>query len=365
LATLKDLHLQDDLLYLILLGPGYGESILVRVPPNHWLVVDSFTVPIRAKPAVNGPLVVLKQFGAQPSLLVLTHQHEDHTAGFAELVELSPPECLVACTDKFKAVSPNAPRSQDCEQHRRLGNNIEAMNAVQDCWKDQPDKRFVLEAKKTCNLGEAKVTVLHPSQEFLADKQPTNQNELSSPLLLEWKDLRLLLGADLEKHWPSAEKSAPNLHDHQAFKVSHHASQNGLDPVLFGEAGRGSSQRQWWATPWSRNGGLPNFSDGHGPSQILQHIDKLFLTSLPFKSNPVSAPPRQATRASLLSRDSPLGAIEPLPGGIQMSALSPPEDSSVESAWICGGFSQEGKLASLHCGDSAVTVVESEDCLKQ
>lgn len=34
--------LRDDLLYVFVLGPGIGESILIRTPGGGWLVIDSF-----------------------------------------------------------------------------------------------------------------------------------------------------------------------------------------------------------------------------------------------------------------------------------------------------------------------------------
>ena len=33
--------LDEGRLYIFVFGPGYGESVAVRVPPDEWLVIDS------------------------------------------------------------------------------------------------------------------------------------------------------------------------------------------------------------------------------------------------------------------------------------------------------------------------------------
>ena len=33
--------LDEGRLYVFVFGPGYGESVAVRVPPDEWLVIDS------------------------------------------------------------------------------------------------------------------------------------------------------------------------------------------------------------------------------------------------------------------------------------------------------------------------------------
>lgn len=52
----------------------------------------------------------------------------------------------------------------------------------------------------TRSTRDAKVTVLHPDQELVdvasVGTPPDDPNELASPLLVEWNDVRLLLGSD-------------------------------------------------------------------------------------------------------------------------------------------------------------------------
>jgi hypothetical protein len=53
-------NLAPDRLHLFVIGPGFGESIVIRVPPDHWLVVDSCKPGERA-----AALEVVGRYGGQ------------------------------------------------------------------------------------------------------------------------------------------------------------------------------------------------------------------------------------------------------------------------------------------------------------
>lgn len=76
--------LNPQLLHFFVLGPGLGESIVVRTPAGHWIVVDSHST-------VSGgilPVHVLDRYGVeQIEILVLTHPDEDHYKGMADLCD--------------------------------------------------------------------------------------------------------------------------------------------------------------------------------------------------------------------------------------------------------------------------------------
>lgn len=74
-----------------LFGPGYGESVLVHVGHNDWLVVDS-CVPRGSK--VPAALSYLESIGVDPAegvkLIVASHWHDDHVRGLSEIYRSSP-----------------------------------------------------------------------------------------------------------------------------------------------------------------------------------------------------------------------------------------------------------------------------------
>src|SRR5690348_10401793 len=75
--------LKADLFHVVLFGPGYGESIAVRVPPDRWIIVDSLRFGAERNPALE----LLISAGARWSCLVLSHPHDDHAQGFPSLVD--------------------------------------------------------------------------------------------------------------------------------------------------------------------------------------------------------------------------------------------------------------------------------------
>ncbi|MCA8237300.1 MBL fold metallo-hydrolase [Burkholderia cenocepacia] len=78
-----------------LLGPGYGESVVIHATNNFWLVVDS-CVPANTQSAAA--VSYLNSIGvdlANVRFVVATHWHDDHVRGLAQVVEMSPNAKLV------------------------------------------------------------------------------------------------------------------------------------------------------------------------------------------------------------------------------------------------------------------------------
>src|SRR4051794_17390938 len=78
-------RLAGNRLHVIVFGPGYGESIAVHVPDGGWLVCDSLSGTGQSSgfvPAVE----LLGQRDESAAMLLLTHPHDDHVAGFDRLV---------------------------------------------------------------------------------------------------------------------------------------------------------------------------------------------------------------------------------------------------------------------------------------
>ncbi len=83
---------RDCEIELTLLGPGYGESILIHIGDGKWVIVDSFP-DSDERPVALG---YLEEIGVDPAqavvLIVATHWHDDHIRGISQLVE----RCSVA-----------------------------------------------------------------------------------------------------------------------------------------------------------------------------------------------------------------------------------------------------------------------------
>ena len=71
-----------------LFGPGYGESVLVHLGFNDWLIVDSCVARGSAVPA---PTAYLEGIGVDPAiavkLVVASHWHDDHVRGLSVVLK--------------------------------------------------------------------------------------------------------------------------------------------------------------------------------------------------------------------------------------------------------------------------------------
>jgi metal-dependent hydrolase (beta-lactamase superfamily II) len=90
LASTKSLNdpPSSETIEVSLFGPGYGESCLIHIGWNDWLVIDSCK---DQRSGVNPVLDYLGRIGANPAdcvkLIVASHAHDDHIAGLSQIVE--------------------------------------------------------------------------------------------------------------------------------------------------------------------------------------------------------------------------------------------------------------------------------------
>jgi metallo-beta-lactamase superfamily protein len=76
-----------DELEVSVFGPGLGESIAAHVGDDEWIVVDSCKDPDTGRPASLQYLEVLGiDIGSRVKLVVVTHWHDDHMRGAAEIL---------------------------------------------------------------------------------------------------------------------------------------------------------------------------------------------------------------------------------------------------------------------------------------
>ena len=153
--------LAADALHVFVFGPGTGELVAVRAPPNDWLIVDGCGVG-RTK---YGP-ALLGYYGATPRFVALTHPHRDHAVGIADVV------------DEFTQGPPGAwpqigllwptPRDRvtmrDLQAYFRGGVVEDALSAIRDRWRRHPACRWNLDVGTSTQLGSATITVLSPER---------------------------------------------------------------------------------------------------------------------------------------------------------------------------------------------------------
>jgi beta-lactamase superfamily II metal-dependent hydrolase len=296
-------------------GGKIGESIVVRLPGDHWGVVDNYT-PTLKDPQSNPTMRFLDERGVKHlSFLCLTHPHDDHYRGMSALLERFDPDRVwifgamthrdlyskVAEVIRLKAYSTNL-ANHESENADEL---VKILDCIRDKYADRERsprldvRRLQLEQPlmelpttpcvKITSIGasggqvmayEKTLASCFDGQDgFLADRVPrVNHNLISGGLLVEYGDARIVLGGDIEKEaWQDTVTAlAPQQRlRSQLVKVSHHGSTNGCCNDLWEQL---SPQKTAIAviTPYSSKG-LPS---AEGLGHISAHANRILAVSV-------------------------------------------------------------------------------------
>lgn len=304
-----------DEVEVTVIGPNYGESILVHIGDQRWIIVDSTTRPGNAEAA---SLEYLRSLGLNPEncveLVVITHWHDDHVRGIVQTIDI--------CKNAAVAI----PSTFTTEEFRKFlaahtdtlpskfGTGVDEILGIFSRMRTRKvnhlaiaDKRLLNVVSTSTSHGKcAEVWALSPSSFQVTESMgkmavlipglgqtkrravPSGKNDHSVALWVSVGDDCILLGADLEDTidhragW-SAVVASTNRPQGQAsiFKVPHHGSQNGHNASVWQQMLCANPHAI--LTPWNRASKLPTQND-------LQRINSL-------TSNVhLTAPPADLTR---------------------------------------------------------------------
>jgi hypothetical protein len=341
-VTLEELSFDDRLLHLVVFGPGFGESIALRIPPGRWLIVDS----LRRQDVgtdFNRALELLRLHAARPAAIALTHPHADHGQGFLQLLDARETESPVGCALPFLTPPPQRRRSSDAATARDTGTVQAVLNRIADLWRREPASRWVLGAGNKVGVGDGVVQTLHPPRD-----EPVRRdlNRSSSPMLVRWQACDVLLGADLTRPgWrliESKSKLAARLPAANVLKASHHGSRNAQHRVAIGVPP--AVDRPVIVTPFNKGHQLPNYADDHGIEQLLRCNAAVGVTSVAAQVRG-----RRTPRAQMLPPREHFG------NDLVLSYEGPTTPPA--NAWIAVSLSADGQIAQAGWGDAAGIVV--------
>lgn len=347
-------NLDPDLLHLVVFGPGFGESVLVRVPPDAWLVVDCLRQ--RGGTQEDVPAASLLDIqGSSAAAVVLTHPHLDHADGLPHVLDRRVPGGPVGClATNFEP--PERWRGNPDSERELAGAGTEAaLQRIFDIWEQEPEARWDLTTDVSRPLGDGNVCVVHPpANRAVALARGSDPNRASSPLLIEWGDARVLLGADLPNvEWrrvPQSFARSASLATTPVLKVAHHCSGKAQHEVAIGRSPR--TRRACLATPWTKGAKarrLPRFEPDEGVDVLLRIVDEILLSSMP---NPYDlARGQRLTRAVAESSRQQERVGEEL---ILDREAAPP---AVTDAWVHVALARSGDVEAVRLGPAAVTLV--------
>lgn len=243
------------------LGPGYGESVVVHLGNGEWLIVDS-CVDAEDPQKSAAPLRYLRQLGVQAEsavkFIVVSHWDDDHVKGIAEVVEACPNADFISSTvfskEKFTcfveamAVGSSKTDGGNVENIHRVLQLLEARNkpikvstpARQLC--SNPVIRCWSPSDLDANVFLEYLAQMHPSAgEGLRKAIPSKPNLASVVLTIEWPDSSVLLGADMEyssnnqRGWGAivSEVEKIGVKPGELVKIPHHGSATGHDERMW------------------------------------------------------------------------------------------------------------------------------------
>lgn len=302
-------------LSIVVCGPGFGESLVIRAeadPAPLWAVVDSARRE-RASATVNPAQALLTEQRATPRLVVLTHSHLDHSSGMAEIVDGVRPDATVACVEPLLSPpSPHAPAEDPDDRVAVQRSQTELTHtAISEAWAAGVAKWSTIQPT-SFTLGGWTLTVLHPDARAVAEavkryaaSRPVKLNDLSASLLIERDDIALVLGADSEQAaWSAVEgRLGPrHLRHTRPVKASHHGSTTGIHRVLIDQLTLDASRDQV-VTPFPSSGTLPRFDPGEGAERLVRAAGRLQLTAMPVDLIPTGGPVTLTTVRGALERE--------------------------------------------------------------
>ncbi len=289
-------------------GPGYGESSVIHVGANNWIIIDSC---IDAESKQPASLQYLRSIGVDPSavkLVIITHWHDDHIRGISSVVEKCSEArvCVSAALSKPEFLASVLP--YDERPGIVVGSGASEISKVLEIIRRQgktairafADKRLMsLPPEETGHGLPCEIWALSPSDEQfdrslkeVAKLAPEvratkirapdlGPNHLSVVTWVSVGESALLFGADLEEYsgpllgWSAIINSTarPSGKAH-FFKIPHHGSRNGHHDRVWSEILIANADSV--LTPWNRNEGLPTKEDVH---RICNLTNSAFSTS--------------------------------------------------------------------------------------
>jgi len=276
---------KDDQIEVTLLGPGYGESVLVHLGQGKWLIVDSCIDSRTSEPAA---LSYLKSIGIDFEqsvvLIVATHWHDDHVRGISKVLS----SCTNAkfCTSSALTKEEFLTYIYSFDKNNMISNSsgTSEFSQVLDILKTRtPIKAlmnrriFHIPAQASPPRTECSVWTLSPSDQqvdhflsSLADLIPSAKttkyravepsdikNNLSIVTLIQIGEDSILLGGDLKETsdsktgWSVIIESAERPQEKASvYKVSHHGSLNAHNDEIWNKLL--SAQPHAIMTPFNR-----------------------------------------------------------------------------------------------------------------
>ncbi len=340
--------LGHNVIEVTVIGPSYGECILLHIGNGSWIIVDS-CLNAESHPAA---LAYLHYMGLDPSevvhLIVTTHWHDDHIRGMGKLVEVCGKATFccagVLGANEFRA----AVGAMASHPMSKTSSGMQELYEVFSLLATRASKPiFAIANRRIFNRDGCEVWSLSPFDKefglFLQEIgrlrpqeretkrriQTLTPNKIAVVLLIKIEDAVILLGSDLERPgWLEilADHESPKCKA-SVFKVPHHGSQSAHEDRVWSEMLH--IEPIAVLTPWSKGGrSLPTRSD---VSRILSFTRKAYATT---SSGPLSRKPvrrrNRTVEKTIREASKSISHVAPPPGIIRLRREFGAQDWGIE-----------------------------------
>ena len=245
----------DDI-EVTVLGPGYGESVVVHLGHGAWVIVDSCI----NRDGTPQALAYLQRIGVRPAdavkLVVATHWHDDHIRGMADIVALcrNARFCCAAALGEEEFLE--AIGGLEGHPFSGSGSGVREIYRVFRQFEDRDDPPiFALSDRRLYGPDRFEIWALSPADsEFVTFLRRLRQltpkagetkrripaiapNHIAVVLWIRVGDVVVLLGSDLERRgWRAIVASGGRpTGKASVYKVAHHGSPGADIPELWSE----------------------------------------------------------------------------------------------------------------------------------
>lgn len=295
LTVANELPKQDEF-EITLMGPGYGECILLHIGNGSWAIVDS-CIGVDSRPAA---LAYFQDLGLNPAdvvrLIVASHWHDDHIRGMGELVDV----CVNAhfcCASALRAEEflammdsvasrPMSKVASGMKEIYRVRSLLES-RSVRPLFAIANRRIFKLDCCEFWSLSPfdkhvdsflREIDRIRPQEGETKRRTPSlTPNEIAVVLLVKIGNTAILLGSDLEgPGWLEILSSDERPYcKASVVKIPHHGSRNAHQDRVWSEMLHDNPIAT--LTPWKKGGrSLPTETD---VKRILSFTRKAYTTS--------------------------------------------------------------------------------------
>ncbi|HPW35577.1 MAG: Metallo-beta-lactamase superfamily protein [Deltaproteobacteria bacterium ADurb.Bin135] len=248
---------EPDELEVSVFGPGYGESIVLHLCDDNWVIVDSCINPKVNEPA---PLFYLNQLNIDleqcVKQVIATHWHDDHIRGLGKIVKACPNAkfiCSGALRNKYFTQLTIIYKDRTLLGSSGIDEFSEVFLALQERAEEWKNPTLAVADRILWKSSDSKSSIyaLSPSdaaiiaseiefEQFIPSAKqpkkrllPANLNHTAVVLLAMVQDFSILLGSDLQEvgnpvmGWSVIVDSQLRPQEKASFfKIPHHGSEN-------------------------------------------------------------------------------------------------------------------------------------------